>query len=264
MTESITIILPCAGDGSRLGLKTPKELFEVLPGIAMIDFSLEHIRAFLAERDKPERAPARLRIAVVIRPWKRDVADYVIGQMSGIPVDIVYFDDQYSEWPGSVFSAEAGYSPYNLALMPDSCLSLAEEGAEGVPVVRDKEGVTLIERALTALKTHDVVFGAIPCADSSLLRSLGALHIQNGMVSDFQDKPDKDFGRFNAFWGCYAFRSDKGRELYEFLIRSVRHESVSLSAQSFSPCAAIPVHSYRDLGAWDRIRKFRQDFQGNH
>ncbi|MCP5049152.1 MAG: hypothetical protein GY940_18430, partial [bacterium] len=72
--KKITVILPCAGEGSRMGLETPKELFEIFPGndaagksakgkpVKLIDFSLEHIRAF------PDRRA--LRVAVVVRPWK--------------------------------------------------------------------------------------------------------------------------------------------------------------------------------------------------
>jgi UDP-N-acetylglucosamine pyrophosphorylase len=44
-TSKITIILPCAGSGSRLGLSEPKELFEISPEIRLIDFSSAHIAA---------------------------------------------------------------------------------------------------------------------------------------------------------------------------------------------------------------------------
>ena len=44
--KRVTIILPCAGEGKRLGAKGPKELFEIYPGKKLIDYSLEHIKAF--------------------------------------------------------------------------------------------------------------------------------------------------------------------------------------------------------------------------
>ena len=44
-TAEMTVILPAAGSGQRLGLDYPKELFEIVPGKKLVDFSLDHIQA---------------------------------------------------------------------------------------------------------------------------------------------------------------------------------------------------------------------------
>ena len=44
LDSCLTVILPCAGEGNRLGLTTPKELYEIIPGKRLIDFSLDQGR----------------------------------------------------------------------------------------------------------------------------------------------------------------------------------------------------------------------------
>ncbi|MCX6580221.1 MAG: hypothetical protein NT166_08555 [Candidatus Aminicenantes bacterium] len=243
----MTVILPCAGEGNRLGLTTPKELFEIVPGKRLIDFSLEHIRARGAGKVHPV-------VVVVIRPWKKEVAEYVAAKLPGTRVETVLFNDDYSEWPGSVYSAATFFSQYNLALLPDSYLTLAG-GAPG----------TLLEMVLAALKNHNVIFGSVPCAyrDRGMLMNLGAMRVEQGVVTAFQDKPRQDPEIFNSFWGCYGFRQEYGKALYDFLIRSVRHQPASLEEQSFYPPGSIPLQSYLDLGTWENIRRFRDQIEGN-
>ncbi|UCH92372.1 MAG: 2-C-methyl-D-erythritol 4-phosphate cytidylyltransferase, partial [Candidatus Aminicenantes bacterium] len=199
MTDrELTIILPCAGEGSRLGINTPKELFEIVPGTRLIDFSLKHILA----------APRKEKItaAVVTRPWKTQVVEYVTEQLPGIPVQTVIFNDDYREWPGSVYSAQEVFSRNNLVLLPDSFLGLSATFKEVVTI--DSNGKTLVELVSDALHRHKVVFGCIKCTEVKVLETLGAVRMENGIVTAFQDKPktSESIEQFNGFWGCYAFR----------------------------------------------------------
>ncbi|MCP5102088.1 MAG: hypothetical protein GY950_01850 [bacterium] len=244
-----TVILPCAGAGNRLGLETPKELFEILPGTRLIDFSLDHIEAFA---NKQELTKYEIRVAVVIRPWKREVAEYVSQKLPGITVETVLFNDTYREWPGSVYSASGFFSGYNLVLLPDSCLRLRE-----CDVGCNAEGKTLLELVTVALNKYNVIFGCVPCTEPGVLKNLGAVKTEGDRVTAFQDKPSQHLDRFNGFWGCYGFRKDYGKTLYEFLIQSVHHEPVVLEEQPFYPVGAVPLHSYRDLGTWETINQFQ-------
>jgi len=248
-TFELTVILPCAGSGSRLGLDTPKELFEILPGIRLIDFSLSHIQA----------APPGLaiKIAVVIRTWKQAVADYVQEKLPGRPVQAVLFDDRFDDWPGSVYSARETFSPANLVLLPDSLLDLAGRKSGIMPRCFDEKGLSLLELVFTNLEKKKSLFGWVPCSDATILKDLGALRVEQGEVTAFQDKPKKDFQLYNGFWGCYAFREEVSRALYEFLIHSVRQTPLPLEEQPFSPPGAIPLAAYRDFGTWPAIRPFQ-------
>jgi hypothetical protein len=271
--ENLTVILPCAGQGSRLALKSPKELFEIAPGTRLIDFSLDHLEA-IYHKERKRNLPSisislKITVAVVTRPWKVEVAEYVSQRLRGLPgitvtVETVMFNDSYSEWPGSVYSASEFFSENNLVLLPDSYLRLCE-GAEGssgnLSTCFNDNGETLAELVLNALKEYKVVFGSVKCTDTEkkILKQLGAIRVEDGEVTAFQDKPLQNLERFNGFWGCYGFRKEYGKVLYGFLIKSVHHQPVSLNKQPFYPVGTIPLHSYWDLGTWENIKRFRQD-----
>jgi len=255
--EVLTVILPCAGEGNRLGLDTPKELFEIVPGTRLIDFSLHHIAA-ASERIKSEiESGIEIKVAVVIRPGKEAVVEYVSRELPGITVETVLFNDVYREWPGSVYSASGSFSAHNLVLLPDSCLRLREGASCGAAVCFNEAGKTLVELVSEALGDFKVVFGSVACADPNVLKSLGAMRVEGGRVTAFQDKPVQDIDGFNSFWGCYGFRGEFGKSLYGFLIQSVHHRAVSLEAQPFYPVGVVPLHSYLDLGTWESIDRFR-------
>jgi hypothetical protein len=251
-SREMTVILPCAGSGKRLGLERPKELFEIFPGLCLIDFSLAHIRAASTN--------AVIRIAVVIRPWKAEVVDYVRHKLPGVKVDAALFDDVYEEWPGSVYSARGTFSTHNLVLLPDSVLNVSKRMGEHLPVCYDAAGASLVDLISKALLKHEVVFGGIKCRDGRVLKKLGALRMENGIVTAFQDKPGELFEQYNGFWGCYAFQKEAGWDLYNFLVNSVRHQPVSLQDQPFYPPGAVLFESYTDLGTWPAVREFRQRF----
>ena len=248
----LTVILPCAGQGSRLGLKTPKELFEIVPGIRLIDFSLQHILAVAQKKN------IHITAAVVIRPGKSEVAEYVSQRLPGIAVKTVMFNPRYQEWPGSVYSAQEVFSKNNLVLLPDSYLSLMTPSREKTIATRDSRGKTLAESVSEALSRSKVVFGCIECRDGERLKTLGAVKIEKGIVTALRDKPQpgKQRESFNGFWGCYAFTKKYGKPLYDFLISSVHHRSLPLTGQPFYPPGVIPVADYYDLGTRENIERF--------
>lgn len=251
--KEVTIILPCAGDGRRLGLDTPKELFEIVPGTRLIDFSLKHILA------APQKE--KINIAVVIRPWKTEVVEYVSEQLPGIPVETVIFNDNYREWPGSVYSAKDVFSKNNLVLLPDAFLSLSAHSNLETPVITDCNDRSLVELVSIALGRHKVVFGCIKCTDVKILGTLGAVRMENDIVTAFQDKPRPNElpGQFNGYWGCYAFEKEMGKPLYDFLIHSVLHQPLPLEKQLFYPPGVIPIDEYHDLGTWENIDRFKRE-----
>ncbi len=254
MGRDITVILPCAGEGTRLGLDSHKELYEIVPGTRLIDFSLAHIQA--------APYPGNVKVAVVIRPWKTGVAEYVRNRLPGLDVEAVMFNAQYHEWPGSVFSASGAFSSNNLVLLPDSCLRLRDGSPleDGTQTLFNENRKGLIEMALEVLEKQHALFGAVPCDDTGRLKRLGAMRVEENRVTRFQDKPGEELNQFNSFWGCYGFRGNCGDDVYRFLVSSVRHEKVPLEKQSFYPPGTFPLHSYWDLGTWESIHAFRGEF----
>jgi len=241
----ITVILPCAGYGTRLGLSFPKELYEVVPGWRLVDFSLQHIivgRYICSE------------VVVVIRKGKEGVADYLSKRLFayGITVRSFFYNDSYYEWAGSVMSAEEAWGERSLVLLPDSVVRCSEKD----PLRWGKTG--LLEAMDGMLREYSVGF-AVCRAQGERLSSLGALRIENGRVMAFQDKP-VDPSPYNGFWVSYGFHQRFGRELYEFLVRSIRHENGELPPGLF-PAPVVEVAGYTDLGTWPAIEHFRLQWQ---
>ena len=236
--EHLTVILPAAGEGRRLGLDIPKELYEILPGKRLIDFSMELI---------PKEVK---KTAVVIKEGKESIPGYLLGRYPEHKFEFVYFNENYREWPGSVYSAKDHFSDYNAVLLPDTWL---------LPdriLSRPEGGGAMLERFVSLLKEYPAVFAAKK-ARGKVLRSLGALYLnERGKVEAFADKPEKEFDRFNAFWCVYGFRGESGEEVYRALIDSVEKKSDE-DRLPFSAGGFI-VADYFDLGTPERIALFKE------
>ncbi len=246
--------MPCAGCGRRLGLTTPKELFKISDTTRLIDFSISHIRAALGRVD--------VKVVVVIRPHKKEVAEHVRLQLPGVEVEAVMFDDSLREWPGSVYSARGLFSGANLVLLPDSLLNVGRGRLADMPICEDGSGFTLVDLMAAALERHEVVFGCVECSEPGILKNLGALRIEDGLVTAFQDKPKDSFELYNGYWGCFAFREGAAESLYGFLDSSVFHRPVSFREQSFYPAGAVILDSYRDFGNWEAVEQYRRQVGG--
>jgi hypothetical protein len=197
-----------------------------------------------------------VQIAIVIRPWKSVIVDYVARQLPNVPIQSVLFDDNLFEWPGSVHSARAHYSDVNIVLLPDSYLALSP-----LHPCHDANARPILHQVIQSLEKKTVVFGYKSCSATEILKQLGALKIiqddTDGLLIDlFQDKPAADLHRFNAYWCCYAFVANAGAQLYDFLRRSVSHLPASIQHETFHPAGAFPVYEYFDLGTRSSIQEF--------
>jgi UTP-glucose-1-phosphate uridylyltransferase len=228
-----TYILPCAGSGTRLGLPYPKELHRIKPGFSLIDFSLNHILQCTELTEK---------VVIVISPGKEIVAEYVERKLYNIAdVQRVYFNNHYSEWPGSILSAEAHFGDANVALLPDSIITM-------------QKNEMLASRYQQVLKNGaDLAFAYVREKDRQRLSSLGALRVEGSRVSNFCDKPAIDHsGTFNAFWASFGFKKDAGRKVLQFMMNSVAKEPVNIESLEMD-IGAFAVADYLDLGTWPSI-----------
>ena len=198
----------------------------------------------------------------MIRPGKFEVVEYVRQRLPEITVETVMFNPCYQEWPGSVYSAKKVFSENNLVLLPDSYLSLIPPAKGETLAVTYPSGKTLAEAVVDALYQYKVVFGCIACKDWQRLKTLGAVRMEKGIVTAFQDKPlpgEMLKESYNGFWGCYAFAKEYGKSLYDFLIPSLHHHPLRLTEQHFYPPGVIPVVDYYDLGTWENIKRFKKE-----
>ncbi len=246
-----TIILPCAGEGKRLGAKGPKELFEIYPGKKLIDYSIEHIKAF---NNSKKRAELDVRVAVItiIKPGKESVFRYVSERLPIVDVNYVMFNNYFREWPGSVYSANMEFSDFNIVLLPDSFIKFGEDDL----IYSDEKGETLISRAIERLLEDSVVFGVTKCSDKHMISTLGAVKVEKNRITKFKDKPSANIDQYTGVWGAYGFLESASRKLYEFLIDSVEKSGKKEHLLKELDPSVFFIDTYHDLGTIDSVAKF--------
>jgi hypothetical protein len=228
----LNVILPCAGEGTRLGLPYPKELHHVASGVSLIDLSLQRLYPY-------RHLVGRITITLTAR--KADLVRCVAKWRSVFPFAFTYFDERNEEWPGSILSAEPLFMDRNVVLLPDS---LVIETAQH-PLAPSFDHL---------LQDHDLVFGVMR-EESQRLRSLGALRLEaDGRVTAFCDKPVDHLERFNGFWGTFGFTGDTGRRILEVMTASVQRHPVSFETLHLRGPVGFPLLGYHDLGVWEQLK----------
>lgn len=243
----LTVILPCAGAGSRLGLTFPKPLYQVHEGLRLIDLSLMHLRL-------ASQAGFSFQVAVVVRPETRAVFDHVQASLPGIDVHSCPYNPVYPEWPGSVYSARSWFGAHNLVLLPDSIITLS-----GASHFHDDQGRCLVEAVVQGLGKHPVHLLYVPDT-GDILRRMGAVHQENGELSRLADKPTGDLSLYNGYWVAYAFKADHGEPLYRYLEAAVSGQPAPFPLSRLGPPGAAPAYRYRDLGTWEAIETFGREY----
>jgi len=247
--NSLSIILPCAGAGSRLGLNYPKELYEIIPDKRLIDFSLDHI---INSIETIKKNKIELKIIIVTTKEKIVVFEYVKQKMKNFTVKMVEFNPIFEEWPGSVYSANEEFSDGNIVLLPDTFLSLSPKNR-----FKDENNNNLIDNFNILFKKSKVIFGIVNSTDKYKLKNLGAVKLSKNKIIKFMDKPDRDFHLYNGFWGTYGFTKTNAFPLYNFLIKNLKKENNLIEKEGFFPPLGFTIYNHLDLGTWDSIDEFR-------
>nr|ADZ45330.1 putative nucleotidyltransferase [Streptomyces sp. NRRL 30471] len=179
----VSVILPCAGHGTRFGAAYPKELHCLEPGSAVVDKCLDPVLA-LAERG------LTVRIVVVLGPHKLATAEYLHRYRKRYQLVFVYQEEETAELPGALRAA------LPLCTGP-TLLVLADQVLHG-PAARHSAG-----ELLDHLGSHDWAVVAARVEDPVLLQAEGALRVEDrataSRVSDAAEKPADPAG-FNAAW----------------------------------------------------------------
>lgn len=199
-TPDVSVILPCAGLGTRFGAPYSKELHCLAPGVTVLDRSLEAVIE-LAE------SGLNVRLVVVFATHKLDTVSYLERYAETLQIVFVYQDK--SEEPGlddAIRSAlPLTHGPVALVL-PDI-------------VVSDAGGLlTAVRRTGSA----DWVVVAAGERDPDTLRQMGALTVVE-QVGDVKvvaaaEKPADPSG-FNALWGIVAVTEDEAHRLPDVVRR---------------------------------------------
>ncbi|MFD0267731.1 2-C-methyl-D-erythritol 4-phosphate cytidylyltransferase [Streptomyces sp. NPDC127106] len=200
---AVSVILPCAGHGTRFGAAYPKELHCLEPGTAVIDRSLEPVLA-LADRG------TAVRVVVVIGPHKTATVRHLHRYRSRLELVFVYQQEDSGRLADAIRAA------LPLCAGP-TLLVLADQVLRG-PTAPGSAG-----ELLARLERHDWAVVAAPLDDPVLLRDEGALRVEEGpdgpRVVRAAEKPADPEG-FNAAWAAVAVTPERRHLLPALLDRT--------------------------------------------
>jgi len=236
--ESVSIILPCVGHGTRLKFPYPKELIRVNEDMSVIDYSFQHI---LESHISP-------RVIVIIEPDKLDVIRYLYEKYND-KVDLVFVfqKNNNKEIIGTVRSVEHLLGDKNILLLPNTIIKY-----------KDKK-VALMDKILGSLNRHPFVFVNKNETSVTRLKLFGALNIQDGKVIDYEYKPVKNIKNYNAFWVSFGFKKEVFREVTSVIEQSILKKTnfknvFKKSVIYKSP--VIEVDSFTNIDTWTQLNAY--------
>lgn len=114
----VSVILPCAGDGTRFGAPYPKELHCLAPGVTVLDRSLEAVVELA-------KSGLNVRLVVVFGTHKLDTVSYLARYADTFQMVFVYQDESCGPGlDGAIRSA----LPRLRGQWPSSCLTSLSRG----------------------------------------------------------------------------------------------------------------------------------------
>lgn len=236
MSNKLTVIMPAAGKGSRLGLPYPKEIMHLEENKALIDYSFD----FFKDKSREE-----VEFVIVINEHKTDIVKYVSKYKDRYKISFTFQDPDEHEYTGAIKSGYHLFGENNVVMLPDTLMKLTP-------------GVDLYDRVMNNLKNKGFVFFYKQEDNPLMLATKGSLAIDNGFVKAYEDKPKSDFGRFNAFWCSFAFTKKAFPLCISFMEKSTLQEGFDANEIKLTPIynsMGIEVLDYIDLGTWGEVRR---------
>ncbi|WP_328498798.1 hypothetical protein OHS59_43130 [Streptomyces sp. NBC_00414] len=193
----VSIILPCAGFGTRFRAPYSKELHCLAPGVTVLDRSLEPVVELA-------KSGLNVRLIVVFGTHKLDTVGYLTRYADTFQMVFVHQDQSFEpDLDGAIRSALPMTRGPVALVLPDIVVSGA--GSTG--------------SLLAALQQVEVAGWSVVAAeerDPDTLRQMGALALSedDGVVTvgAAVDKPVEPSG-FNAFWGMVAVTEEEAHRL---------------------------------------------------
>lgn len=236
--SNLTVILPCAGSGSRLSLPYSKEIFSIEKHKSLIDYTFDLFSNY-GRRD--------VEFVITINENKTDIVKYLSRYKHRFNISFTYFNPVETEYTGSIKSAKHLFGEKNLVLLPDTFLKL-------------KTSQDILEVVNNSINETGFAFFAKREKCHEMLKTKGALVIsEDNLVLDYEDKPQEDLDRFNHFWCAFAFRKRVFESCIEFMEKSTLNHRLLVSEIKNTPIyksKSIEVNEYVDLGTWEQIYKF--------
>ncbi len=194
-TANTTIIVPCAGFGTRVGSPPAKELL-INPHTQqpLIDHSLGIAQAQGWNK------------VLITRPDKKGLMDYVTKweQREQLKTQWVVVQ-KTKEWPESILKSSEFWTEKNILILPDT--SWAPLGIE--------------EKVISELGAYDVSYGIFETPNKQTWGTVSA----QGNSLQLCEKPQNAGADFKA-WGLIAFKKNIGKILFNSILESTMDHQV--------------------------------------
>lgn len=236
--SNLTVILPCAGEGTRLSLPYPKEIHSIEKNKSLIDYSFDLFSNY-GRKD--------VEFVVTINENKTELVKYLSRYKTRFNISFTFFNPLETEYTGSIKSAKHLFGEKNLVLLPDTFMKL-------------KSSDDIVKLVSNSLNETGFTFFFKRENDKNMLKTKGSLLIDgDNLVQEYEDKPQENIERFNAFWTSFAFRKRVFDSCIEFMEKSTLNHRLLVDEIKNTPLyksKAIEVDEYVDLGTWDQIYNF--------
>ena len=236
--SKLTVIIPAAGQGSRLGLPYSKEILRVSEGQSLIDFSFDFFKDY-GRKD--------VEFIIVFNEFKLDIVKYLSKYKDRFNISFTYQNPNEQEYTGAIKSARHLFGEHNVVLLPDTLMQLSP-------------GVDLFKAIESSLTETGFTFFYKKENNPAMLKTKGALSVtEDSIIETYEDKPEEKLERFNAFWCSFAFRKRAFDQCIAFMEKSTLRQRVTVDEIKNTPLylsKGIEVEDYIDLGTWPELTRF--------
>lgn len=210
--SELSIVIPAAGFGSRMGNPVSKEmLFNPATGLKFITYSLEQALLLKAK------------VILVTRKEKQELIQYVESfcQEHQLLLDILVIEPT-GEWPETVLMSEHSWSGMNFLLLPDT----------------DWKPVNFLQNLMHVWlqKPSEVIYGVF----ESDKNTWGYVKVQDGLY--LCEKPQQKLDGFSA-WGIIGFRKEAGSRLFKEHLSSTFDHQIKFLKLS---CQLVKMDAFFD------------------
>lgn len=235
--RDISVIIPCAGKGTRLGIPFSKELFPVSKEQTLIDCCFERLYPF---KDK-------VSVVIIIAPDKTDLVRHLYKYCSDFEMVFLYQSPENKEFLGALESSKSQYSRVNVLMLPDI-------------IVKDSSFSKKLTTLINETDKDGIGFGVVYEGDYGRLQKMGAIRAVNNRLEALAEKPDKNPGLFNCYWIYISWKGSM-TELFLAELKSLyANRGKRISDESTLIGKPVVVFDKAlDLGVWPNVISFFSD-----
>lgn len=236
--DDVTVVLPAAGMGSRLGMPFSKELLPIPGGGSAIDHTMDlAIRSQVVDR-----------IVVVIRKYKTDIVDHLSRYADQGILAIVHQGSEVYDHCGATMSAAHLFGQKNIMMLPDHILQF-DAGRSPIAELTNKLDQSKV--AFMVARTE-----VVPWASKAGVVKVSTRNGQT-VVTDYKEHPDRPL-EYDGVWAAVAFRREVVSQVLSVMTRAKAGVGVSreeLLSCGIAGAGVVWVDGYLDIGEWPRFAR---------